>query len=72
MERTADRTGSTYAQVCRTADGQFQVEYRAGGPDLHFQAFTPDRRLAHGAVTGRAFDLPGWCGRLPWEPVDVG
>jgi hypothetical protein len=72
VERTADETGHTYAQVRRTDDGLYQVEYRAGGPSRHFQAFTPDKRLAHSAITAWAFELPGWRETLPWAPLHFG
>jgi hypothetical protein len=71
VERTTDPSGNTNAQVCRTADGLFQVEHRDGGPGEHFQAFTPDKRLAHSVLTAWSFDLPGWREGLPWEPLDL-
>jgi hypothetical protein len=67
VERTADRTGNTYAQVLRNDNGLYQVEHRAGGPSQHFQAFTPDMRLAHRVITAWAFDLAGWREQLSWE-----
>jgi hypothetical protein len=71
VERASDTTGQTYAQVRRTDDGLYQVEHRDGSPRQHFQAFTPDKRLAHSLITAWAFELPGWREALPWKPVDL-
>lgn len=71
VERLADGTGQTYAQVRRTDHGQYQVEHRDGGPDRHFQAFTPDMRLAHMLVTGWAFELPSWREAVSWNRIEL-
>lgn len=71
VERLADTSTNTYAQTCVTDDGRFQVEYRDGGSQRHFQAFTPELRVAHAAITGWAFGLPGWRDTLSWERLDL-
>jgi hypothetical protein len=71
VERTADKTGQTYAQVCRADDGRYQVEHRDGDPGHHFQAFTADKRFAHSLITAWAFELPGWREAVAWEPLDL-
>jgi hypothetical protein len=52
----SDPTSQTYAQVCRTDEGGYQVEHRDGEPGQHFQAVTPDKRLAHHVITAWAFE----------------
>ncbi|MGC5022405.1 hypothetical protein [Micromonospora sp. DT47] len=69
VDRLADATGQTFAQVARTHAGEYQVEYREGGADHHFQAFSEDKRLVHSVITCWAFDLPGWRDTLPWAPL---
>jgi hypothetical protein len=66
VERLADATGQTFAQVARTGANGYQVEYREGDEDSHFQAFTEDKRLVHSVLTAWAFELPGWRTALPW------
>ncbi|MCM0674038.1 hypothetical protein NCC78_04885 [Micromonospora phytophila] len=69
MDRLADVTGQTFVQVARTEVGGYQVEYREGDADRHFQAFTEDKRIAHSVITSWAFELPGWRNALPWVPL---
>ncbi|WP_446213422.1 hypothetical protein [Micromonospora sp. IBSANI012] len=69
VERVADATGQTFAQVVRTDAGGYQVEYREGDEDSHFQALTEDKRLVHSVITSWAFELPGWRDALPWAPL---
>jgi hypothetical protein len=71
VERRSDPTGHTYVQVCRIDEDCYQVEHRDGGPDHHFQAVTPDKRVAHFVITAWALDLPGWREVLAWEPLDL-
>jgi hypothetical protein len=71
VERTADTTGQTYAQVRRTDDGRYQAERRDGGPGQHFQAVTPDKRLVHSLLTAWAFELPGWRESQVWKRIDL-
>jgi hypothetical protein len=68
VERTADASGQTYAQVCIGPDGRYQLEYRDGGPERHFQAFTSTKQVAHKVLTGWAYELPGWQDALAWKP----
>ncbi|MEU6669087.1 hypothetical protein [Streptomyces sp. NPDC046727] len=63
-----------YMQVFLNDDLSYQVEYREGGPDRHFQAWVPRE---HGAfavepvaevLNAWAFGRPGWREALPWVP----
>jgi hypothetical protein len=71
VERTSDPTGQTYAQVRRTDTGSYYVEHRDGGPSQHFQALTPDKRLAHRLITTWAFEIPGWREAQAWKLLDL-
>jgi hypothetical protein len=55
VERTADASGQTYAQVYLNPDGRYQVEYRDRAPERHFQAFTSNKRVAHEVLNGWAY-----------------
>ncbi|GAA1751124.1 hypothetical protein GCM10009710_33620 [Aeromicrobium alkaliterrae] len=67
--RTLDPTGQTYVQSAPSLDGGFVVEYREGGPDRHYATRAPDIRVAHGLVTGWAFELPNWNTGSVWTRV---
>ncbi|MFF8288901.1 hypothetical protein ACF068_06645 [Streptomyces sp. NPDC016309] len=63
-----------YIQVGLNDDLSYQVEFRDGGPDSHFQARVP---RDHGVfslepvakvVQDWAFGRPGWREALPWTP----
>lgn len=70
VDRLADGTGQTFAQVLCTDAGTYRVEYREGGEDRHFQAATEDKRLVHDVICRWAFELPGWRDALPWQPLE--
>ncbi|MFJ5829461.1 hypothetical protein [Streptomyces sp. NPDC093089] len=56
-----------YMQVFLNDDLSYQVEYREGGPDKHFQTWVP---RGHGVFTVEpvAEVLQGWaCGRPGWR-----
>lgn len=72
VERLTDATGQTFAQVARTQPDGYQVEYREGDEDRHFQAFTGDKRLVHSVITSWAFELAGWRAALPWALMRFG
>lgn len=71
VERLADPSGETYAQVLLDEDGGWLIERRDGAPDRHFAATIADKRAIHEALTGWAFELPGWESKAPWAQVSV-
>ncbi|MFJ7496965.1 hypothetical protein ACIQZB_38675 [Streptomyces sp. NPDC097727] len=71
--------GQHYMQVYLNDDLSYQVEYREGGPDRHFQAHVPREHEVFAVepvaevLQGWAFARPGWREALswaPWPPVD--
>ncbi|MFD4612246.1 hypothetical protein ACFWOT_30080 [Streptomyces sp. NPDC058440] len=63
-----------YMQVYLNDDLSYQVEYRDGGPDRHFQAWVPREhevfaveRVAE-VLQGWAYGRPGWREALSWVP----
>jgi hypothetical protein len=64
--------GQHYMQVYLNDDFSYQVEYREGGPDRHFQAHVPPQPGIIGCnpvarvLRAWAFDRPGWREALPW------
>ncbi|MGY3338105.1 hypothetical protein ACVW0K_004204 [Streptomyces filamentosus] len=63
-----------YMQVYLDDDLSYQVEYRAGGPDAHFQAWIPRTHEVFAVapvaevLQGWAHDRPGWRDALSWTP----
>ncbi|MFJ6798091.1 hypothetical protein [Streptomyces sp. NPDC091268] len=64
-----------YMQVYLNDDLSYQVEYREGGPEKHFQAHVPREHETFAVepvaevVQAWAFDRPGWREALPWTPL---
>jgi hypothetical protein len=63
-----------YMQVFLNDDLSYQVEYREGGPDSHFQAWVPRGHELFGlepvakVLQDWAFGRAGWRAALPWLP----
>jgi hypothetical protein len=68
-------TGQHYMQVYLNDDLSYQVEYRDGGPDKHFQAHVPRTHEAFAVepvaelLQDWANSRPGWREALPWAPL---
>jgi len=66
--------GQHYMQVHLNDDLSYDVEYREGGGDHHFQAHVPRQHEITGCepvariLQDWAFDRPGWRDALQWEP----
>ena len=71
VERPADASGQTYAQVILGGGGDWLLERRDGSADLHFAASLPDKQAAHQALTAWAFELPGWESEASWRAINV-
>ncbi|CAM3490623.1 hypothetical protein NOZE110980_00380 [Nocardioides zeicaulis] len=71
VESLVDQSGQTYAQSSRNDDGTYVVEHRDGRPDRHFGTTVADMRIAHGLVTGWAFNLPEWDKSATWTPISI-
>jgi hypothetical protein len=70
----AEPEGQHYMQVYLNDDLSYQVEYREGGPDRHFQAWMPrDRGIfsvepVAEVVQDWAAERAGWREALSWAP----
>ncbi len=62
----------SYAQVARTAENEYVVEYRDGDAARHFAAPHLTMPEAQAALGGWAFSLPGWRDRFTWTRVPLG
>ncbi|WP_189814935.1 hypothetical protein [Streptomyces olivaceoviridis] len=66
--------GHHYMQVYLNDDLSYQVEYREGGPERHFQARVAREHEVFAVepvaevVQAWAFERPGWREALPWVP----
>jgi hypothetical protein len=58
-----------FAQVAMAPDGGYQVEYRDGGEESHYVAFTDDADLVANVLTGWADAIDGWGDALQWEQL---
>ncbi len=63
-----------YMQVYLNDDLSYQVEYREGGPDKHFQTWVPRTHEVFAVepvaevLQAWAFGRPGWRDRFTWVP----
>ncbi|GAA4585958.1 hypothetical protein GCM10023194_30390 [Planotetraspora phitsanulokensis] len=63
-----------YMQVYLNDDLSYQVEYREGGPDTHFQAWVPREHELFAVepvakvLQAWAYRRPGWREALAWVP----
>jgi len=69
--------GQYYSQVLRIDSETWQVEYRAGGPESHFQArvsgpYEDACATVARVISGWARDRPGWREGLAWTPLSPG
>ncbi|MFF5785492.1 hypothetical protein ACFY8P_11045 [Streptomyces sp. NPDC012693] len=70
----AEPADQHYMQVFLNDDLSYQVEYREGGPDRHFQAWVPRApgvfavRPVAEVLQNWAFARPGWRDTLSWTP----
>ena len=70
VERTADPSGGTYAQVLRNDDGSYVAEHREGDAENHYGTVVPDMRTAWRMLTGWAFRRQGWAEQASWSWVN--
>ena len=61
--------GDYYAQALHREDGTWQVEYRDGSQNRHYQAFASGPGVVCQVLAGWALELPGWQRPLTWWPV---
>jgi hypothetical protein len=69
IDRLDAPDGDFYAQTLHRPDGSWIVEYRDGGRNRHYQALAPGPSAVHQVLAAWALGLPGWRGRLTWQPV---
>ncbi len=69
LTKPGSASPEVFAQVTLDEAGRFVLEYREGSQEHHFQAVTANKRLAHAALTGWAFELDGWRDHLTWIPL---
>lgn len=59
----------TYAQAYRNGEGDWTVEYRAGGSDSHFEATASDPHAVVRFLTDWSYDRPAWRDAFAWAPM---
>jgi len=69
LTKPGSASAEVFSQATLDDEARYVVEYREGGQQHHFQAVTPDKHLAHAALTGWAFELDGWRDNLTWVPL---
>ncbi|WP_432847513.1 hypothetical protein ACQPXB_42500 [Amycolatopsis sp. CA-161197] len=68
IERTA-APDAHYIQSMRRPQGDYQIEYRAGGPQEHFQAYARNRPQVVAALWGWCTRDKAWRDRLEWTNI---
>ncbi|WP_333775607.1 DUF6891 domain-containing protein [Streptomyces sp. IBSBF 3136] len=61
-----------FAQVWHETGGDYQLEYRDGAADRHFQAMVGATEEVIAVLTGWARQAPGWQAGPNWAPLDMG
>ncbi|MER5479338.1 hypothetical protein ABT026_20560 [Streptomyces sp. NPDC002734] len=61
-----------YIQVAHRTGGDYQLEYRDGAHDRHFQTFVTDPGVVADAMTGWARREQGWHQGFDWALLDMG
>ncbi|MGA5821012.1 DUF6891 domain-containing protein [Kitasatospora sp. NPDC094028] len=61
-----------FAQVYHRAGGDYELEYRDGSADRHFQVMTDRPEVVIAALAGWARQEAGWDGGLAWSLLDMG
>lgn len=71
VERLADASGQTFAQVLACNPGEYLVEHRSGTEASHVQTTVVDAGTAAELLVGWASGDPTWDARHTWAPLDV-
>ncbi|WP_191898883.1 hypothetical protein [Kitasatospora aureofaciens] len=70
LERVDERQpGSWYIQVRLRENNTFQLEYRDGVAELHYQTLTISQEKVLGALLGWAGAKPGWRDGFMWNNI---
>ena len=65
------RTDADYIQMYRRADGDYQLEYRDGGPESHFVVHTADARLVADVMWSWVTGDGRWQTMVEWMFLDT-
>ena len=57
------------ARITGRVPGYFQLEYRAGEPDEHYQTITSDREKVASALTGWMREDSEWRNDFGWRSI---
>ncbi|MEV7511809.1 hypothetical protein ACIPRL_37320 [Streptomyces sp. NPDC090085] len=64
-----ERAGSWYIQVLLRDSNTYQLEYRDGVPEQHFQTLTVSQEKVLAALLGWAAAKPGWKDGFMWNNI---
>ncbi|MFI8393059.1 hypothetical protein [Streptomyces sp. NPDC085540] len=64
-----ERAGSWYIQVLLRENNTYQLEYRDGVPEQHFQTLTVSQGKVLAALLGWAAAKPGWKDGFMWNNI---
>lgn len=65
-----DRAEEDFIQVW-CSDSGYQLEFREGGPDVHYAYITDDPHLVIDVMWSWALGNPYWRGAVPWRVADL-
>jgi hypothetical protein len=66
-----ERAEHDFIEAYQRADGEYDLQYRSGGPDRHFYAATNESPLVHDVLWGWATKSGRWMTAIPWQPIDA-
>ncbi|WP_409240596.1 hypothetical protein [Streptomyces sp. PA5.6] len=69
VDEERERPGSWYIQVLLRENNTFQLEYRDGVAELHYQTQTISQEKVLGALLGWAGAKPGWRDGFMWNNI---
>lgn len=64
-----ERNAEEYVQTLRDEDDAYQLEYRDGSRDAHFEFYTHDSKLVTDVMWAWTIQNPGWRTAVPWSPL---
>ncbi|MFC9434748.1 hypothetical protein [Nocardia sp. NPDC057030] len=62
-----EREAQHYVQTCVYSEGTYELEYRAGSAEQHFQVHTSDRLLVGEVIWAWSIDNPWWRDAVCWR-----
>jgi hypothetical protein len=66
-----ERAEHDFIEAYQSAGGQYDLQYRSGGPDRHFYAVTGESRVIPDVLWSWATNSRRWMTAIPWQRIDA-